>query len=99
MLLLISAFLVAGPAAAEVSAGREVSVTGERAKQQFLAGDRVHIGANVADDVFAVGREVTIEGARAHTVVTGAHTIVVKAHLARPVRRRAGHQDPWHDRG
>jgi hypothetical protein len=78
MFLALSAFHVAEPAAAEVAAGREVNVTGEHTKQQFLAGDRVHIGANVADDVFAVGREVTIEGARAHTVVTGGGTIVVK---------------------
>lgn len=78
ILLMLSAFHVARPAAAEVSAGREVSITGDRAKQQFLAGYRVHIGANVADDVFAVGREVTIEGARARTVVTGAERIVLK---------------------
>jgi hypothetical protein len=55
-----------------------VTITGERAKQQFAAGYRVHIGANVGDDVFAVGREVTIEGARAHTVFTGGDKIVVK---------------------
>ncbi|MFZ1101553.1 MAG: hypothetical protein WAN86_01510 [Hyphomicrobiaceae bacterium] len=78
MLLALSALHVAEPAAAEVSAGREVSVTGERTKQQFIAGYRVHFGANVADDVFAVGREVTIEGARARAVVTGADKIVVK---------------------
>ena len=78
MLLVLSASHVAEPVAAEVSAGREVSVTGERTKQQFLAGYRVHIGANVADDVFAVGREITIEGARARAVVMGGNTIVVK---------------------
>jgi hypothetical protein len=78
MLLVLSAIYVAQPAVAEVSAGREVSITGDRTKQQFLAGYRVHIGANVTDDVFAVGREVTIEGARARMVVTGADRIVVK---------------------
>jgi hypothetical protein len=78
ILLMLSAFHVTRPAAAEVSAGREVSITVDRAKQQFLAGYRVHIGANVADDVFAVGREVTIEGARARMLVTGADRIVVK---------------------
>jgi cytoskeletal protein CcmA (bactofilin family) len=78
MLLVLSAFYVAQPAVAEVSAGREVSITGDRTKQQFLAGYRVHVGATVADDVFAVGREVTIEGARARMVVTGADRIVVK---------------------
>jgi hypothetical protein len=77
-LLALSALHVAEPAAAEVSAGREVSVTGERTKQQFIAGYRVHIGANVTDDVFAVGRDATIEGARARMVVTGADRIVVK---------------------
>ena len=79
MLLALSAFQSPHPAAAR-SLGR---ARGERQrasapKQQFLAGYRVHIGANVADDVFAVGREVTIEGARARTVVTGGDTIVVK---------------------
>ena len=78
VLLVLSALYVAQPAVAEVSAGREVRITGDRTKQQFLAGYRVHIGANVADDVFAVGREVAIEGARARTVVTGAERIVVK---------------------
>jgi cytoskeletal protein CcmA (bactofilin family) len=77
MLLAQSAFNIE-PAAAEVSAGRDVSITGERTKQQFVAGYRVHIGANIADDVLAVGREVTIEGARARMVVTGAGKIVVK---------------------
>ena len=64
MLLVLSAFYVAQPVVAEVSAGREVSITGDRTKQQFLAGYRVHIGANVTDDVFAVGREVTIDSDR-----------------------------------
>jgi hypothetical protein len=65
-------------AVAQVSAGHEVTIKGEHAKQQFAAGYRVHIGANVGDDVFAVGREVTIEGARAHAVYTAGDTIVVK---------------------
>jgi hypothetical protein len=78
MLLVLTAFRAAQPAAAEVSVGREVSITGDRTKQQFLAGYRVHISANVTDDVFAVGRQITVEGARARMVVTVADRIVVK---------------------
>jgi hypothetical protein len=62
LLLAPAAFHFADPAAAQTSTGREVTIDGERAKQQFAAGYRVRISANVADDVFAVGREVTIEG-------------------------------------
>jgi cytoskeletal protein CcmA (bactofilin family) len=78
--VLVFTLLAAGvstPAAAQASAGREVTIKGEHTKQQFEAGYRVHIGANIADDVFAVGREVTIEGARAHSVYTAGDTIVV----------------------
>lgn len=78
MALALFVFQVVVPAVAEVSAGHDVRIVGDRAKQQFLAGYRVHVGANVADDVFAVGREVTIEGARAHAVVVGGSTIIVK---------------------
>ena len=53
MLLALFAVHLADPAAAQASAGREVTITGERAKQQFAAGYRVHIGANVADDVIS----------------------------------------------
>jgi hypothetical protein len=76
--LALSVIHPAAPAGAEVAVGHEVSVTGERTKQQFIAGYRLHIGANVADDVFAAGREIAIEGARAHTAVIGGNSIVVK---------------------
>jgi hypothetical protein len=78
LLVALSAVRLANPAPAETSAGPEVTIEGERAKQQFVAGYRVHIGANVADDVFAVGREMTIDGARAHAVFAAGDKIVVK---------------------
>jgi cytoskeletal protein CcmA (bactofilin family) len=66
------------PATAQAPAGRDVALTGERTKQQFLAGDRVRILATVSDDVFAAGREITIEGARAQSVYLVGGTILLK---------------------
>ena len=43
-LIALSAFHFADPAAAQASAGHDVSVTGERAKQQFIA-DIAYISA------------------------------------------------------
>jgi cytoskeletal protein CcmA (bactofilin family) len=55
-----------------------VTVTFEQSKQQFLAGDRVHISANISDEVFAAGREITVEGTRAQSVYLVGATILVK---------------------
>jgi cytoskeletal protein CcmA (bactofilin family) len=73
------------PAAAQASAGREVTVTGEQSKQQFLAGDRVRILATVSDGVFAAGREITVEGARAHSMHLIAGTILLKDSTVRDI--------------
>jgi hypothetical protein len=55
-----------------VTAGRDVALAGILSEQQFLAGDRVRINAEVADDIFAAGRTVTVDGARAVMLVVGA---------------------------
>lgn len=47
---------------------RDVTLTGDHASQRFLAGDHVRISANVRDDVFAAGRSVSLDSARAHTL-------------------------------
>jgi hypothetical protein len=55
-----------------VVTGRSVELTGTHTDQQFISGDQVRILAQVADDIFAAGREVTLDGAKAHTLVVGA---------------------------
>jgi hypothetical protein len=69
---------LSGPAAAQASAGREVTIVGEQPKQQFAAGGSVRIRASVADDVFAAGREISVEGARAHTMFLAGGTIAIR---------------------
>ena len=93
VLLALSTFHLAGPAAAQASAGREVK--GEQLEKQFTAGDKVQINANVADDIFAVGREITIEGSRAHAVFTAGGKIVVKDSTLRDMFA-AGHDIEIH---
>ena len=77
-LLFLALLGLSEPAAAQTSVGRDVTVTGEQSKQQFVAGDRVHISASVTDDIFAAAREITIEGARAQAVFLAGGTIRVK---------------------
>ena len=86
---------LADPAAAQASAGREVTVKGEHSKQQFAAGYRVQINANVADDVFAAGREITIEGTRAHAIFAAGGKIIVKDSTLRDMFA-AGHDIEIH---
>lgn len=88
-------FHLASPAAAQASAGREVTITGEHAKQQFAAGYRVHISANVADDIFAAGREITLDGTRAHALFVAGGTIIVKDSTLRDMFA-AGHDIEIH---
>ena len=71
-------FSLAPSAAAEVRAAWTVEITGDQQHQQFAAGDTVKVKANVADDVFAAGRGVTLDGARAHTLVTGAGRLSIR---------------------
>jgi cytoskeletal protein CcmA (bactofilin family) len=78
LILVVCLLHLSQPAAAQASAGREVTVTGEQSKQQFLAGDRVRILATVSDEVFAAGREIRVEGARAQSVYLVGGTILLK---------------------
>jgi cytoskeletal protein CcmA (bactofilin family) len=76
--VVLLALFLGAQAKAEVWAGREVVVTGDRAQQQFAAAERVRIEANVSDDVFAAGREVTVERARAHSLIAAAGRLIVR---------------------
>src|SRR5512139_858346 len=78
LLLALISLQSTGPICAQMVTGRDVSVTGEHSKQQFAAGDKVHISASIADDLFVVGREITLEGARARAAFLAGGTIHLK---------------------
>jgi hypothetical protein len=61
-----------------MAAGRDIALTGILSEQQFLAGDQVRISAEVADDIFATGRTVIVDGAKAVTLVTGAGRLEIR---------------------
>ena len=85
LFLALLAFPASHSALAQQSTGRDVTVTGEQSKQQFVAGERIHIGANISDEVFAAGREITIERARAQSVYLVGDTIRVKDSTLRDI--------------
>ncbi len=65
-------------AAAEVQASRAVEITGTLQQQQFAVGETVKITADVADDIYAFGREVTLDGAKARSLIVATGHLVIR---------------------
>jgi cytoskeletal protein CcmA (bactofilin family) len=61
---------------ADETAERIVTLTGDHQKQQFLAGERVEVTeANVADDVFAAGRDLLFEAVSAKYIIAAGRSL------------------------
>lgn len=78
LLLALLASFANSPSFAEQSTRRDVTVSGDQSKQQFVTGDRIHIHANISDEVFALGHEIVVEGTQAETAYLAGDTVLVK---------------------
>ena len=55
------------------------TLTGDHQKQQFVAGERVEISkANVADDIFAAGQDITFETVSAKYIIAAGMSLSLK---------------------
>lgn len=81
--LLIACVVAAAPfspAAAGNETGELATLTGDHQKQQFVAGERVEVTrANVADDVFAAGRDLIFDAVSAKYIIAAGMSLSLKA--------------------
>ena len=59
-----------------------VTLTGNHADQQFVAGEEVHVDAAVTDEIFAAGEDVTFDGASAETMIAAGRRLTVRSSAA-----------------
>lgn len=81
-------------ASSDDQARKFTTLTGNHLKQQFLAGERVEVTkANVADDIFAAGRDLTFEAVSAKHIIAVGMSLSLKGITANDLILAGGQAD------